>query len=110
MIEVCLHGISLAHKEQCSRCWMWENSDAGKLAVARQRIAELEANLKATREHALPLQPTPYTGAATGVDLVDRLRGIYTTPVGERRFDASTINLEAADRIAELEAIVAAKP
>lgn len=68
------------------------------------RVAELDAQLQATREHALPLTPTPYAGPATGNDLVDRLRGIYVVPVvGERRFDASSINLEAAGRIVELE-------
>lgn len=45
------------------------------------------------------LDPTEYDGQATGIDLIDRLRGIYVNPGGERRFGSSAINREAAAEI-----------
>lgn len=49
------------------------------------------------------LDPTEYDGPATGIDLVDRLRGIYANALGgERRFGSSTINREAAAEIERL--------
>lgn len=69
-------------------------------AQAVARVRELEGEVASVREHALPLTPTTFAGPATGNDLIDRLRGIYVVPVvGERRFDASAINLEAAARL-----------
>lgn len=76
-------------------------ADAQRTAAqAVARVRELEGELGYAREHALPLPLTPWAGPATGNDMVDRLRGIYVMPViGERRFGASAINLEAAARL-----------
>lgn len=91
MAEDCGQAVVCEKPPGCQRHW-------------EERNRELVAQLGATREHALPLTPTPCTGPATGNDLVDRLRGIYVVPVvGERRFDASEINIEAAARIEALE-------
>lgn len=68
--------------------------------VSERDEARGRADVLATRV----LDPTEYGGPSTGVDLVDRLRGIYISALGgERRFGSSAINREAAVEIKQLQ-------
>ena len=83
----------------CARA-VWAFQDAATVAVPAL-VVEVRRLTRVAKERCLADGTTPGE-AATGDDLVDRLRGIYTHPEGERRFHSSSINREAADRIREL--------
>jgi hypothetical protein len=53
----CPYGIPPKHHDQCTKCWLWRESDAGKLFMARKRIAALETECSGLRAPATP--PTP---------------------------------------------------
>ena len=90
------------------------------VTAMKARIAELTQERDAAMIHMSDwsrVQPSSHE--ATGNSLIDRLRGIYTVPINDgcgplngrmeatRRFPAMSIQLDAANRIAELEARVA---